>query len=131
ARAVVFGVVGEVFVLVVVVALRRLDADQRQRLLAEHARGVLGTVDELLGERDVAIFLRRQLIGRRQLLYGGDLGQAERRALVRRLDDERQLELARHRLPILFAGQDPVARRRQLIGDPDHLGAPLVHADRR
>src|SRR6185503_10551474 len=99
--------------------------------LAEHAGGVFGAVDELLGERDVAVLLRRQLVRRRQVFRRKHLRQAQRGALVRRLDDQRQLQLARNGLPVALFVEDAETRRRQLVGDPDHLGAPLVHADRR
>src|SRR5690606_23847322 len=62
--AVVLRLVGEVLVLVVVVSLRRLDANERQRRLAENARGVFRPVDELLGKGDVGVLACGQLVGR-------------------------------------------------------------------
>src|SRR5690349_10290060 len=74
AGAMVFRVVGKVLVLVVVVALGRLDADQRQHLVTQHRRGVFRSIDKFLRERGVAKLLCRQLIRRRQLLERRDFG---------------------------------------------------------
>src|SRR5687767_8749041 len=55
AGADVLRVVGEVLVLVVVVALRRLDADERQRSVVQDAGGVLRALDEFLCHHDAVV----------------------------------------------------------------------------
>jgi hypothetical protein len=78
---------------------------------------------------------RRQLDRALHLRVADDLGDADRRALARRLDHQRQAEhvgdgaqlLAR----LLIAAEADEARRRQPFGEPDALGHHLVHGDCR
>ncbi|MCY1554798.1 hypothetical protein D9M68_914000 [compost metagenome] len=86
----VLGVVGEVLVLVVVVAFGGNDADHRQGLRgvarAQHRAGDFIPVDELLAH-DQRVLLRGQLVSGGALRFAGDLGQADGRTLAHGLDD--------------------------------------------
>ena len=132
-RAVVLRVVGEVLVLVVVVALRRLDADQRQRPCRRAIAAVSSCPSTNSSTSTSASCRAAAAPGLRELLVvdGGDLGDADRRALARGLDDQRQPELGDHAHPVGLRVDDAVARRRDAARQPHELGAPLVHRQRR
>src|SRR5439155_18005208 len=61
ARAVVARLVGKILVVVIVIALWRLDPDQRQRAIIEDRRGELDPGDELLGEHQIVVLCRRPI----------------------------------------------------------------------
>ena len=130
--------VGEVLVLVVVLALGCGDAHHRQRArrraLAEHRAGDLDAVDELLAQH-VGVVARGQLHGVLHLRIAEHLGDADRRAFARRFHDQRQSELVGHAAHVgrrlLVDTQPQPARCRQALGQPDALGHHLVERDRR
>src|SRR6185312_9276882 len=112
ARAVVARVVGEILVLVVVIALRRDDADQRQRAAADDRRGELLALDELLDEHEVVVLARcAEREGELVVVDRADARDADRRALARRLDDQRQAELGDDAHPVAALVDDAIARR--------------------
>src|SRR5215831_9446467 len=131
ARAVVARLVGEILVVVIVVALRRLDADQWQCTVVENRGGELDPGDELFDDHQ-RVVLRRQVVGERELVMvdRADFSDADGRAFVRRLDDERQAQLGHDRPPIRLRINDAIARCGNPGGNPDQLGAPLVHRQR-
>src|SRR5215469_10421978 len=59
-----------------------------------------------------------------------DLSDADSRAFVGRLDDERQSQLGHDRPPIRLRINDAIAWRGDPGGNPDQFGAPLVHRQR-
>ncbi len=126
---VVFRLIAEIFVLVVVVSLRRLDPDQRQRRVAENRRGQFPAVDKLFREHH-RVMLCRQRVGGGQFLRRAHLGQADRRTLMDRLDDEGQSQCLHDGRPIRVLMQQHVLRH----GDADCLahqfGTPFVHRQR-
>src|SRR5258708_1760443 len=62
-RAQIAGRVGEVLVVVVVVAVRRLDANERQYTVAEDGCRQLDAFDELLDDHQVVVLGRRPVRG--------------------------------------------------------------------
>ena len=76
--------------------------------LAEHRAGDLVALDELLAQH-VGVVARGELDRVLHLRVAGDLGDADRRALARRLDDQRQAEHVGHRA---HAARAPAGRRR-------------------
>ena len=101
ARAEVAGVVGEVLVLVVVVAVGRDDADHRQRRARRRPAPSTGQVSSSPSMNSSHSTSRVVLRGQRHrvlhLRIAQHLGDADRRALARRLDDQRQAERVGHR----------------------------------
>ena len=100
-RAEVLGVVRKILVVIVVVAFRRLDADERQRTLAEDRCRQFGAGDEFLDD-DQVVVLRRRGVGRRQFVVidRGDARDADGRAFARGLDDQRQAQFGDDRPPV-------------------------------
>jgi hypothetical protein len=96
--------------------------------------GHLVAVDELLAQH-VDVVAGGQRHGLLHLRPAPDLGHADRRAFVRRLDDQRQPEFVGHLadvlVDLLVAAEHAAARRRQHLGAPDALGHDLVHRDGR
>src|SRR5690348_3163365 len=124
--------VGEILVVIVVIALRRLDADERQGAIAEDGRGQLGAGNEFLGEHQIVVLLGLAVRDRELVVIdGADLGEADGRTLARGLDDQRQTQLGDHGPPVGPCVDDAVARRRDAACEPHQLRAPLVHRERR
>jgi hypothetical protein len=91
---------------------------------------VILALDELLRQHQ-RIVLHRCLVGRAQVGRTRHLGGADAGTLARRLDEERQAQFGGHRVPVGVGLEDVPGRRRQMLGVPHHLGAPLVHRQRR
>ena len=126
----ILSLVAEILVLIVVIALRRLYADQRQDLVPEKTGGQFFTGNELFRHHK-RIVKRRQRIGLRQLRSDSHLGQTDGRSLVRRLDDQRQTETLRNTGPIAAGIYHLESRRRDAGRCPHHFRAHLVHRQRR
>ena len=130
AWAVVLGVVGEILVFVVVIALRRHDADHRQRMgagaFAQDGAGGFIALDELFAQH-LGVVFRRQRIGLLALLGRGHLGQPDGRALARGLDDHGRAQRLQGHSRFLAAGHKTPVGRGQALGTPDALGHDLVH----
>ena len=90
---------GEVLVLVVVVALRRVDQHHRQGrgvgAKAQHRAGDFFALDEGLAQH-IGVVAGGQRHGIGQVGIAHHLADADRRAFARRLDDQRQAQLVRH-----------------------------------
>ncbi len=130
ARAVVARLVGKILVVVIVIALRRLDPGQRQRAIIEDRRGELDAVNELLGQHEVVV-LCRVAIGDRQLvvIHRSHFREPDRRAFPRGLDDHGQAQLGNNGPPVGLRVDHAIARRRNAAGEPHQLGSPLVHGE--
>ena len=130
----VLRVVGEVFVLVVVIALRRDDANQRQSLragtLAQYRASGLVTGNELLAQH-FGVVARSQCISLSTLASSEDFGQANGRAFARWFDNHRHTQRLQRLLGINGAiDQTPVGRG-QTVGAPQALGHDFVHSHAR
>ena len=126
--------IAEVFVLVVIVALRRHDAHQRQGLgvcaRADHRAGELVAHDQVFAQYG-AVHLRHVLQGFAHAVGIHGLDYADGGAFMRRLDDHGQAQMVDHALDMFFLPlpgcQFHIARGGDAFGQPDALGHGFVH----
>ena len=130
----ILGVVGEVLVVVVVVALGRDDADHRQRAgrVARPPIISVTALDELLAQH-VGIQQRGRLDRGDDVRIALDLGHADRRAFAGRLDDHGKGERVRHGKHVLARVAAARSSRYFGVGRPSasqtRLVADLVDRD--
>ena len=130
ARAQVAGVVAQVFRLVIVELIGRLDLDHRQRLLAQNRHGIFAAADKTFREHQL-VMPGGFAIRNRQLAHRFHFADADTRSFVGRFYEQRQTQLLRDRLPVAMFIEQRVIRHWQVRRLPYQLGAPLVHAQRR
>lgn len=126
----VLGVIGQVLGVVVVKAVRGAQGDRWQHFTAQHGDGELRAVNPLL-DQHLAVIAGGVLPGGDQRIHIANLGHADARAFMGRLDDQREAQLVSGAAAVVGAGQYGVARRGQTQALPNLLGTQLVHGQGR
>ena len=133
-RTLVAGVVAKVLVLIIVIACRRDDLDDRHgpgtRAGSDDRHGQFAPVNELLAQHGIVV-PAGNLEGSSALVLGYHLGKADGRPLTRWLDRQRQTEAARGIEHITGSAGQRKGGCLQRVGHPDPLGEDLVHRHRR